>query len=48
MCLQRLMKFYHCLFKMLKKDQNVANGLKDGQRAITLNRTGPYLIFFLL
>ena len=34
MCLQSLMKFHHCLFKMLKKNQNVAE--KELQRAITL------------
>ena len=39
MCLQSLMKFHHCLFKILRKNQNVVD--KELQRAITLNRTGP-------
>ena len=32
MCLQHLMKFHQCLFKLLRKNQNVAD--KDSQRAI--------------
>ena len=39
MCWQSLMKFHHCLFKILRKNQNVVD--KELQRAITLNRTGP-------
>ena len=34
MCLQSLMKFHHCLFKILTKNQNVVD--KELQRAITL------------
>ena len=34
MCLQSLMKFHHCLFKILRKNQNVVD--KELQRAITL------------
>ena len=26
MCLQSLMNFHHCLFKILKKNQNVTDG----------------------
>ena len=42
MCLQRLMKFHHCLFKILKKNQKVMD--KELQRPITHNRIcpGPY------
>ena len=39
MCLQSLMKFHPCLFKILRKNQNVAD--KELQRAITLNKIGP-------
>ena len=31
MCLQNLMNFHHCLFKILKKNQNVTDGQKDGR-----------------
>ena len=31
MCLLDLMKFYHCLFKILKKDQNMADRKMDGR-----------------
>ena len=31
MCLQNLMNFHHCLFKILKKNQNVTDGRKDGR-----------------
>ena len=34
LCLQSLMKFHHCLFKILRKKQNVVD--KELQRAITL------------
>ena len=42
MCLQSLMKFRHCLFKILKKNQNVVD--KELQRAITLTElaSSPY------
>ena len=30
MCPQSLMNFHHCLFKILKKNQNVTDGRKDG------------------
>ena len=39
MCLQSLMKFHHCLFKILKKNQNVVD--KELQRAITLTELAP-------
>ena len=31
MCLQNLMNFHHCLFRILKKNQKVTDGWKDGQ-----------------
>ena len=31
MCLQNLMNFHHCLFKILKKNQNVTDRWKDGR-----------------
>ena len=31
MCLQSLMKFHHCMFKILRKKQNLADGSKDRQ-----------------
>ena len=42
MCLQSLMKFHHCLFKILRKNQNVVD--KELQRAITLTEQAlsPY------
>ena len=46
MCLQSLMKFHHCLFKILRKNQNVVD--KELQRAITLNRIGPSAHFSIL
>ena len=40
------MKYHHCLFKIhvLKKDQNVMDGLKDGQRAIILKESTPFSV----
>ena len=29
MCLQSLMKFHHCLFNILRKNHNVADGQMD-------------------
>ena len=29
MCLQSLMKFHHCLFKIFKRNQKVADGRTD-------------------
>ena len=46
MCLQRLMKFHHCLFKILKKNQNVVN--KELQRAITLTELAPSPYFSII
>ena len=43
MCLQSLMKFHHCLFKLLRKNQNVAD--KELQRAITLTELAPSPIY---
>ena len=42
MCLQSLMKFHHCLFKIVKKNQNVVD--KELRRAITLTELAisPY------
>ena len=40
MCLQSLMKFHHCLFKILEKNQNVVD--KELQRAITELAPSPY------
>ena len=39
MCLQSLMKFHHCLFKILRKKQNIVD--KELQRAITLTEFAP-------
>ena len=39
MCLPNLMKFHHCLFKLLRKNQNVAD--YEIQRAITLKEWAP-------
>ena len=39
MCLQSLMKFHHCLFKILRKKQNVVD--KELQKAITLTELAP-------
>ena len=47
MCLQSLMKFHHCLFKILRKTQNVVE--KELQRAITELALSPYFsIMFIL
>ena len=40
MRLQSLMKFHHCLFKIVRKNQNVVD--KELQRAITLIGLYPY------
>ena len=42
MCLQSLMKFHHCLFKILRKNQNGVD--KELQREITLTELAhsPY------
>ena len=39
MCLQSLMKFHGCLFKILRKNQNVVD--KKLRRAITLTELAP-------
>ena len=46
MCLQSLMKFHHCLFKILKKNQNVMD--KELQRAITLTELAPSPYFSII
>ena len=46
MCLQSVMKFHHCLFKILKKNQNVVD--KELQRAITLTYVAPSLSFSII
>ena len=45
-CLQSLMKFHHCLLKILKKNQNVVD--KELQRAITLNKLPPSPYFSII
>ena len=40
MCLQSLMKFHHCPFKILRKNQNVVD--KELQGAITRIGPSPY------
>ena len=40
------MKFHHCLFKILKKNQNVVD--KELQRAITPNKIGPSPYFSII
>ena len=46
MYLQSLMKFHHCLFKILKKNQNVVD--KELQRAITLTELAPSPCFSII
>ena len=46
MCLQSLMKFHHCLFKGLKKNQNVVD--KELPRAITLTELVPSPYFSII
>ena len=46
MCLQRLMKFHHFLFKILKINQNVVD--KELQRAITLTELAPGPYFSII
>ena len=46
MCLQSLMKFHHCLFKILKKNQNVVD--KELQTAITLTELAPSPYFSII
>ena len=46
MCLQSLMKFHPCLFKLLKKTQNVVD--KELQRAITLIELAPSPYFSII
>ena len=38
MCLQNLMNFHHCLFKILKKNQNVTDGRMDGWKDGQMDR----------
>ena len=46
MCLQSLMKFHHCLFKILKKNQSAVD--KELQRAITLTELAPSPYFSII
>ena len=46
MCLQSLMKFYHCLFKISRKNQIVVD--KELQRAITLTELAPSPYFSII
>ena len=46
MCLQSLMKFHHCLFKIVRKKQNFVD--KELQRAITLTEQTPSPYFSII
>ena len=46
MRLQSLMKFHHCLFKILRKNQNVVD--KELRRAITLTELAPSPYFSII
>ena len=46
MCLQSLIKFHHCLFKILRKKQSVVD--KELQRAITLTELAPSPYFYII
>ena len=46
MCLQSLIKFHHCLFKILRKKQNVMD--KELQRAITVKELAPSTYFSII
>ena len=46
MCLQRVMKFHHCLFKILRKNKNVVD--KELQGAITLIELAPSPYFSII
>ena len=46
MCWQSLMKFYYCLFKILRKTQNVVD--KELQRAVTLKELAPSPYFSII
>ena len=46
MCLQSLMKFHHCLFKILRKNQNAVD--KGLQRAITITKLAPSPYFSII
>ena len=46
MCSQSLMKFHHCLFKILRKNQNFVD--KELQRAITLTELAPSPYFSII
>ena len=45
-CSQNLMKFHHCLFKLLRKNQNVAD--QESRRAITLKEWVPSPYFSII
>ena len=45
-CLQSLMKFHHCLFKILRKNQNVVD--KVLQRTITVTELAPCPYFSII
>ena len=46
MCLQSLMKFHHCLFKILRKNKTDVD--KELQRAITLTELAPSPYFLII
>ena len=46
MCLQILMKFHHCLVKILRKNKTILD--KELQRAITLTELAPSLYFSII
>ena len=44
MCMQSLMKFHHCLFKIFRRKQNVRD--KELQSAITLTKLAPSPFYY--
>ena len=46
MCSQSLMKFHHCLFKILRKKQNVVDN--ELQRSITVTELAPSPYFVII
>ena len=44
--MQTLMKFHHCLFKILRKNQNAVD--KELQRAVTLTELAPTPYFSII
>ena len=44
MCLQSLMEFHHCLFKILRKNQNVVEKELQMETTLTKMAPSPYLV----